>query len=598
MENRHALVVSAKNGSIMKSMAKSTSSLKIKDSFGQVSKMDSIMKSMAMVDFFIENKGTFFPYHYITYGNKHVFGPLSAKMDSIMKSMAMVDFFVKISKRALVKGICENGRLDNEIHGYNATSSLKIKELSSHIITLPMETDALWNFLPISLHYLWKQTTALVRICENGSIMKSMAMVDFFIENKGKLQLKQQDIINHTKVGKGVNFLCKWNFSSHIITLPMETETGLLVNYLRKWIMKSMAMVDFFIENKRNFLPISLHYLWKQTRFGPLGLRKWVDNEIHGYGGTSSLKIKGTFFPYHYITYEANKLWNFLPISLHYLWKQNNALVVSAKNGLIMKSMAMNWTSSLKIKGTFFPYHYITYGNKPRFWSLSAKMDSIMKSMAMVDFFIENKGTFFPYHYITYGSGAGLWWTALVVLRKWVDNEIHGYGGASSLKIKGTFFPYHYITYGSNDALVIICENGSIMKSMAMVDFFIENKRYLPKKWVDNERIHGYEYDFFIENKRNFLPISLHYLWKRNSFGQVSAENGSIMKSMAIVDFFIENKGTFFPYHYITYGSRTLAFGTFFPYHYITYGNKHRFGQYICENGFDNEIHGYGGLLH
>ncbi|KAG9438491.1 hypothetical protein H6P81_021552 [Aristolochia fimbriata] len=238
---------------------------------------------MAMVDFFIENKGTFFPYHYITYGNRH----------------------------------------------------------------------------------------ALVCICKNGSIMKSLAMVDFFIVNKGKLQLKQQDIINHTNVGKGVNFFC-----------------------------------------------------------------------VNG---------------------------NFLPISLHYLWKADALLVVSAK------------------------------------------MDSIMKSMAMVDFFIENKGTFFPYHYITYGSRR-----ALVVLYAKMD---------------------------------------SIMKSMAMVDFFIENKR-------------------------NFLPISLHYLWKQRHALVRICENGSIMKSMAMVDFFIENKGTFFPYHY------------------ITYGNGHAFGPLYAKMGFDNEIHGYGRLLH
>ncbi|KAG9438438.1 hypothetical protein H6P81_021634 [Aristolochia fimbriata] len=154
----------------------------------------SIMKSLAMVDFFIENKGTFFPYHYITYGNRHALVRICENR-SIMKSMAMVDFFIEN------KG----------------------------------------TFFPY--HYItYENRHALVRICENGSIMKSMAMVDFFIENKGKLQLKQQDNINHTKVGKGVNFCINGNF-----------------------------------------LPTSLHYLWKQTRFGPYQ-RKWVDNEIHGNG--------------------------------------------------------------------------------------------------------------------------------------------------------------------------------------------------------------------------------------------------------------------------------------------------------------------------
>ncbi|KAG9438497.1 hypothetical protein H6P81_021558 [Aristolochia fimbriata] len=43
--------------------------------------------------------------------------------------------------------------VDNEILGYDSTSSLKIKELSSHIISLPMETD-----------------TALVIIGKNGWI--------------------------------------------------------------------------------------------------------------------------------------------------------------------------------------------------------------------------------------------------------------------------------------------------------------------------------------------------------------------------------------------------------------------------------------------
>ncbi|KAG9438543.1 hypothetical protein H6P81_021521 [Aristolochia fimbriata] len=306
--NRHALVRISENGSIMKSMAMVDFFIENKGTFFpyhyitygnrhalvRICENGSIMKSMAMVDFFIENKGTFFPHPDITYGNRHSLVRI-CENGSIMKSMAMVDFFIENKRKLQLK------QEDNINH---------TKELSSHIITLPMETDTLWsvyakngsimksmamvdffienkdtlwsiicengsimksmamvdffienkgtffpyhyitygnrhalvrNFLPISLHYLWKQTR-FGRICKNGSIMKSMAMVDFFIENKGKLQLKQQDIINHTNVGKGVNFCVNGNF-----------------------------------------LPISLHYLWKQTRFGPY-LRKWVDNEIHGYG--------------------------------------------------------------------------------------------------------------------------------------------------------------------------------------------------------------------------------------------------------------------------------------------------------------------------
>ncbi|KAG9438499.1 hypothetical protein H6P81_021560 [Aristolochia fimbriata] len=145
MEADTLLVIISENGSIMKSMAMVDFFIVNKKEHSShiitlpmeadtllviICENRSIMKSMAMVDFFIEYKGTFFPYHYITYGNRH----------------------------------------------------------------------------------------ALVRICENGSIMKSMAMVDFFIVNKAKLQLKQQDIINHTK-----------ELSSHIITLPMEKRTALVV---------------------------------------------------------------------------------------------------------------------------------------------------------------------------------------------------------------------------------------------------------------------------------------------------------------------------------------------------------------------------------
>ncbi|KAG9438416.1 hypothetical protein H6P81_021638 [Aristolochia fimbriata] len=211
----------------------------------------------------------------------------------------------------------------------------------------------------------------------------------------------------------------------------------------------------------------------------------------------------GTFFPYHYITYG-----------------NGTAFGQVCENGSIMKSMAMRSTSSLKIKGTFFPYHYITYGKERalvRDRALGKRYrenDSIMKSMAIVDFFIENKGTFFPYHYITYGS-------------------------------RDSFGPY-------------ICKNGSIMKSMAMIR-------------ASSLKI-----------KRNFLP-PYHYITygNRTGFGRIICENGSIMKSMAMVDFFIENKGTFFPYHYITYGKQNTAL------QFI-----------ICENRLDNEIHGYGRLLH
>ncbi|KAG9438419.1 hypothetical protein H6P81_021641 [Aristolochia fimbriata] len=72
---------------------------------------------------------------------------------------------------------------------------------------------------------------------------------------------------------------------------------------------------------------------------------------------------------------------------------------------------------------TFF--HIITLPMKQNALVIVVKMNSIMKSMAVVDFFIENKGTFFQYHYITYGKQDKLW---SVISRKWVDNEIHGYG--------------------------------------------------------------------------------------------------------------------------------------------------------------------------
>ncbi|KAG9438394.1 hypothetical protein H6P81_021663 [Aristolochia fimbriata] len=191
--------------------------------------------------------------------------------------------------------------------------------------------------------------------------------------------------------------------------------------------------------------------------------------------------------------------------------------------------------------GTFFPYHYITYGNRHALVRI-CENGSIMKSLAMVDFFIENKGT---------------------------------------------FFPHPYITYGNRHSLVRISKNGSIMKSMAM-----ELSSHIITLPMETDTLW------------NFLPISLHYLWKQTRFGPIF-ENGSIMKSMAMVDFFIENKGTFFPYHYITNGNRHALVriskngslmksmtmvdffienkGTFFPYHYITYGNRHALVQ-ICEN--------------
>ncbi|KAG9438533.1 hypothetical protein H6P81_021511 [Aristolochia fimbriata] len=214
--NRHALVRICKNG--------------------------SIMKSMAMVDFFIENKGTIFPHPDITYGNRHSLVRICENR-SIMKSMAMVDFFIEN------KG----------------------------------------TFFPY--HYItYGNRHALTRFgpdCKNGSLMKSMTMVDFFIENKGKLQLKQQDIINHTKVGKGVNFLCKWELSSHIITLPMETDT-LWSRSKNGSIMKSLAMVDFFIENKDT--------LWSSIMKNGSIMKSMAMVDFF-------IENKGTFFPYHYFTY-------------------------------------------------------------------------------------------------------------------------------------------------------------------------------------------------------------------------------------------------------------------------------------------------------
>ncbi|KAG9438395.1 hypothetical protein H6P81_021664 [Aristolochia fimbriata] len=265
-------------------------------------------------------------------------------------------------------------------------------------------------------HYItYGNRHALVRISENGSIMKSMAMVDFFIVNKAKLQLKQQDIINHTKVGKCINVCVNKNFlpiSLHYLwkqtRFRPDSENGS--------IMKSMAKVDFFIENKDT--------LW--SRFCENGSIMKSMGIVDFF-----IENKGTFFPYHYIT-NGNR----------------HALVRISKNGSLMKSMTMV-DLFIENKGTFFPYHYITYGNRQRFGPYFCENGSIMKSMAMVDFFIENKGTFFPYHYITNGNRHALVQIgkngSLMKSMTMVDFFIEN---------KGTFFPYHYITYGNRHALV------------------------------------------------------------------------------------------------------------------------------------------------
>ncbi|KAG9438502.1 hypothetical protein H6P81_021563 [Aristolochia fimbriata] len=679
--NRTALVIISKNGSLMKSMTMELSShiitlpMKNRHAFGRICENRSIMKSMAMVDFFIENKGTFFPYHYITYGNRHALVRI-CENGSIMKSMAMIDFFNK-NKDTLWSYLRK--WVENEILGYGDFFIENKGTFFPHRHYL-WKTDTLWNFLPISLHYRWKQTSfwslsakngSLMKsmtmvdffienkdalwsiICENGSIMKSlamelsshiitlpmetdtlwslyakmdsimksMAMVDFFIENKGKRLLKQQDNINHTKVGKGVNFLYKWELSSHIITLPMETECALVVSAKMDSIMKSMTMVDFFIVNKAK-LQLKQQDIINHTKVGKCinvcVNKNFLEYHYITYGSGTTILVrhalvricengsimksmamvdffienKGTFFPYHYIT-NGN----------------GDALVIISKNGWLMKSMTMV-DFFIENKGTFFPYHYITYGSRLRFgqehsshiitlpmetetqlWSGICENDSIMKSMAMIDFFNENKGTFFPYHYITYGNRHALVRIcenrSIMKSMAMVDFFIEN---------KGTFFPYHYITYGNRHALVRICENGSIMKSMAMIDFFNENKAdtlWSLSAKMDSIMKSMAMVDFFIVNKD---PRFGHYLRK-----------WSILKSMAKVDFFIENKGTFFPYHYITYGSRDTLWsiicengsimksmamvdffienkGTFFLYHYITYGNRHAL-VIICENG-------------
>ncbi|KAG9438505.1 hypothetical protein H6P81_021551 [Aristolochia fimbriata] len=475
---------------------------------------------MAMVDFFIENKGIFFPYHYITYGNKHAL-VVYHENGSIMKSIAMSNFFIE------TKG----------------------------------------TFFPY--HYIsYGNKHAMVIICENGSIMKSMAMVDFFIENKGKLHLKQQDIVNQTKICENGSIMKSWLWS----TSSLKIKTRLWSICENGSIMKSMAMVDRFIENKGTFY--LYHYITYGNRHALVRiLRKWVDNEIHGYGRASSLKIKilrngvdNEIHGYGRSSFIENK-GRFGPDS---------------ENGSIMRSMAMV-NFFIENKGNFLPIslHYLWKQTRlgPR---SQAKNGLIMKSMAMVDFFIENKETFFLYHYITYGNRHALVPDSL----KWVDKEIHGYGLTSSLKNKGTFFPYHYITYGNKRFLVHVCENGSIMKSIALIDFFIEIKGKLQLKQQDivngtkksEKELSSHIITLPMETNtlrsrlRNGLimksmainstsslkikelssQISLHYLRKQTRFGPSSAKNGSIMKSMSMVDLFIE-KRNFLPIslHYL-----------------------------------------------
>ncbi|KAG9438498.1 hypothetical protein H6P81_021559 [Aristolochia fimbriata] len=372
---------------------------------------------------------------------------------------------------------------------------------------------------------------------QKWALMKSMTMVDFFIENKGKLQLKQQDIINHTNVGKGDklwSIICEngsimkslaMELSSHIISLPMESRPR-FGHYIceNRSIMKSMAMVDFFIENK------------------------------------------GTFFPYHYIT-NGNR----------------HALVRICENGSIMKSMAMV-DFFIENKGTFFPYHYITYGNRHALVRICENR-SIMKSMAMVDFFIENKGTFFPYHYITYGNrhalvricenGSIMKSMAMVESSSLKIKDalvIIGENGSimksmtmvdffivnkAKLQLKQQDIINHTKSRKIHDFELGICENGSIMKSMAKVDFFIENKgTFFPYHYITN----GKDALWSLSAKMGGTFLPYHYITYGNRHALVRiCENRSIMKSMAMVDFFIENKGTFFPYHYITYGKQRHA---------------------------------------
>ncbi|KAG9438450.1 hypothetical protein H6P81_021604 [Aristolochia fimbriata] len=237
--------------------------------------------------------------------------------------------------------------------------------------------------------------------------------------------------------------------------------------------------------------------------------------------------------------------------------------------------------------GTFFPYHYITYGNRHALVRI-CKNRSLKKSMTMVDFFIENKGTFFPHPDITYGNRH--FWSRFCENRSIMKSMAMVY---FFIENKGTFFPYHYITYGNRHTFgPRYMQNGSLMKSMAMVDFFIENKGKRSKflcKWELSSHIIT-------------LPMETDTLWS-----QISFKNGSIMKSMAMVDFFIVNKDTLWS-RFAKNGSimKSMAMvdffienkGTFFPYHYITYGNRLRFLVPDSLKWVDNEIHGYGRLLH
>ncbi|KAG9438504.1 hypothetical protein H6P81_021565 [Aristolochia fimbriata] len=691
--NRHALVRICENRSIMKSMAMVDFFIENKGTFFpyhyitygnrhalvRICENGSIMKSMAMVDFFIENKGTFFPYHYITYGNRHALVRI-CENGSIMKSMAMVDFFIENkgtffpyhyitygNRHALVVF----AKIDSIMKSMaiNSTSSLKIKELSSHIITLPMEAETRFGPLSAKMGGLMKSMTmvdffienkgtffpyhyitygnrhALVRICENRSIMKSMAMVDFFIENKGTFfpyyyitygnrhalvricengsimkSMAMVDFFNENKdtlwsvfakMGRNINPWL-WSTSSLKIKITYGNRQLWSLSAKKGSIMKSMAMVDFFIENKGTFFPY--HYITYGNGHALVRIcENGLDNEIHPWlWWTSSLKIKGTFFPYHYITY-GNR----------------HALVRICENRSIMKSMAMV-DFFIENKGTFFPYYYITYGNRHALVRI-CENGSIMKSMAMVDFFNENKGKgvnflckwelsshiitlpmesrqlwsylrkwvkykslamvdfFIENKKITYGSRDAL----VRYLRKWVDNEIHGYNSTSSLKIKE--HSSHIITLPmesrplwSDCALVIIGENGSIMKSMAMVDFFIVNKDAALVIICENGSImksmamstsslkikelssHILTLPMETDTLWNFLPISLHYQWKQTRFGHYQQK-------------WVVNE--------------IHDYGTFFPYHYITYENRHALVHYM-RKWVDNEIHGYGRLLH
>ncbi|KAG9438418.1 hypothetical protein H6P81_021640 [Aristolochia fimbriata] len=74
--------------------------------------------------------------------------------------------------------------------------------------------------------------------------------------------------------------------------------------------------------------------------------------------------------------------------------------------------------------GTFFPYHYITYGNRQLLVIICLRKWVDNEILAVVISSLKIKELFFPYHYITLWKRTALWW----VSAKWVDNEIHGYG--------------------------------------------------------------------------------------------------------------------------------------------------------------------------